>query len=187
MKKLKDLTVEQLKIVFDKNEKLRVEVFKDMFDCVDGIAIEILRNFDLKALSYEIDVSHFNHHCFIVKDRRSFAESLVDVNNMYGVLDEDSTQQLNRVIHLIDHFDDVEYDLSDVNYTRLDKRIDEVIDTLKNKLYKFIWDEYDAIYDDSNQLDYYLDFYSSERMSDDYYIDDNYILWEHIEYEKCYK
>ena len=77
--------------------------------------------------------------------------------------------------------------LSIDNDNRLQDRINELTDGLRIELFNAVRREYDACCDAENLINYFIDFYVNECMDDTYYINDNYILYQHIEYEKCYK
>ena len=76
--------------------------------------------------------------------------------------------------------------LSENNWERLENRIDELIEELENACYKRFMDEYEYCFDSKNQLDYFIDFYAAERMDNDFYVDENYIFFEHVNYVKSY-
>jgi hypothetical protein len=72
------------------------------------------------------------------------------------------------------------------NADLLENRIDELINGLKSEFLNKIVAEYNYCYDSENLKSYFLECYA-ENMNDSYYIDDNFVLYQHIEYEKCYK
>ena len=74
----------------------------------------------------------------------------------------------------------------DLNYERLENRINELIEELENACYKRFMLEYESCFDNDNQEDYFISFYSDARMEGDFYINEEFELFEHIEYERSF-
>lgn len=184
MKKLRDLTVEELKIVFDKNEKLKNEVFNESVEDVGYYISDIMSTFrDSADWCFSVD----QYDDFInVKNRALFIHYFTMAQKMFCILNPHDESILDKTYNLIDHFIDIADDLSDLNYERMYDRIGELVSYLTHTLYKFIRHEYDSCFDEDYQVDYFTGIYLDNHIDDSYYIDDDYKLWQHVEYEKCY-
>ena len=185
MKKLSELTTEELKKVYKNNQKIQDDVFDALVEDADFCVGEYLKNFERGALNYELSVSGYRDF-LTVKNVELFVEGLTISEAMYSWL-PDYVEKIDRLSALVDRYNEVGYTLSIDNDNRLQDRMEELTDGLRIELFNAVGREYDACFDAENSMNYFIDFYVYECMDDTYYIDDNYILYQHIEYEKCYQ
>lgn len=183
MKYLNELNSEELKLVFENNSKLQEEVFNDMFENANYWNEEYLSCWERGAIDYCIGWDRGTY--FEVKDRQGFIDGLKKAQKTFGFLVDEWNEKINYTEHLISRLNNLVY-WDEVNEERLNNRIDELIEKLETACYKRLMSEYESCFDSENQLDYFLEFYSSERMDDSFYVDENYTLYEHIDYVKSY-
>ena len=185
MKKLSELTTEELKKVYKNNQKIQDVVFDALVESANFWVGEYFENFERGALNYAFSVDGYGDF-LTVKNIDLFVEGLGISESMFMWL-PDYAEKIDRLSALIDRYNKICCTLSLDDENRLQDRIDELSDGLRIELFNAVRREYDACYDAENLINYFIDFYVYECMDDIYYIDDNYILYKHIEYEKCYK
>ena len=184
MKKLNELNIEELKLVFENNSKLQEQVFEDMFDNADFCCGEYLDCWNREGIDYCIGWDRGTY--FNAKDWGMFLEGLEEAQKTFCFLADNYNPLIEKAWKLYDKYTYHAYDFSDLNYERIENRLTDIIETLEDACYKRFMDEYEYCFDSKNQLDYFLDFYAAERMNTDFYIDEDYTLFEHIEYVKSY-
>ena len=185
MKKLSELTNEELKKVQKYNQKIQENVFDALVESANFCVGEYFENFERGALDYAFSVDGYGDF-LTVKNIDLFVEGLSISEAMFTWL-PDYAEKIERLSELVDRYNTVGYTLSIDDDNRLQDRIDELTDGLRIELFNAVRREYDGCFDAENLINYFIDFYVYECMGDTYYIDDNYILYQHIEYEKCYK
>ena len=184
MKNFKELSIEELELVFENNSKLQENVFDDMFDNANFWCSEYLNCWKNGSIDYCIGWDRGTY--FSVKDCGMFLEGLEKAQKLYGFLSDDYNHMIEKAWELYDKYTYHAYDFSDLNYERIENRLTDIIETLESACYKRFMNEYEYCFDSKNQLDYFLDFYSDARMNDDFYVDENYVLFEHVDYVKSY-
>ena len=182
MKNLKDLNIEELKLVFENNSKLQEKVFDDMFNNADFWCSEYLDCWESDGIDYCISWDRGTY--FKCTDKNSFLAGLEKAQEWYCFLADEYDKTIKCCRELINKT--YYLSLSETNLKRLENRIDELIEELENACYNRFMSEYEYCFDSKNQLEYFLDFYAAERMDEDFYIDKNYLLYEHVEYIKSY-
>lgn len=183
MKNFKDLSVEELNLVFENNSKLQEKVFEDMFDNADFCCREYLDCWKSGAIDYCIGWDRGTY--FRSKNNELFIDGLKKAQDIYCFLADEWNSKIDYVEHLITRLNNLVY-WDEVNEERLNNRIDELIEELETACYDRFMSEYEYCFDSKNQLDYFLEFYAAERMDADFYVDENYMLFEHVEYVKSY-
>ena len=174
MKKLSELTTEELKKVYNNNQKIQDDVFDALVESANFCIGEYLNNFERGALKYDLSVSGYGDF-LTVKNIDLFVEGLSISESMYCWL-PDCAEKIDRLSALVDRYNKVGYTLSIDNDNRLQDRIDELTDGLRIELFNAVRREYDACCDAENLINYFIDFYVNECIDDTYYIDDNNIL-----------
>ena len=182
MKKFDNLTVEELKKVFSNNEKLQDDVLQDAQDSVDFWVCEYMKCFDRGTLEYNIG---YPGHYMKIKNSCDFAQGLKELQRNFCYLSEESEKNIEYCDHLMQRYNNLYYN-DHKNAERLENRIDEIIEDLKSEFLHLLIREYDYCYDTKNLCEYFVETYA-DNLRGEYYVDDNYILYQHIEYEKCYK
>jgi hypothetical protein len=182
MKNFDILTTEELKKVFNNNEKLKNEVFDAAQDDASYWINEYLECFERGALECNIG---YPGDYIRVKDQYKFIQGLKQLQKDYCYLSEDDEKIMLYADHLIDRYNNLPY-YDDTNAARLDDRIEELTTILQSNFLRILVNEYNYYYDTDNLYNYFIESYA-DNLTDNYYIDDNFILYQHIEYEKCYK
>lgn len=182
MKKLHELTMEELKKVYEKNDKLQELVFNDMFDNAAFWCGEYLDCWK-KGIDYSIGWDRGTY--FKCTDNEYFIDGLKIAQKAFCFLADEWDEKIAYVERLIDRLDNLVY-WDEVNEERLTNRIDELIEELENACYDRFMCEFESCFDHKNQIDYFLDFYWDARMDEDFYINDDFELFEHVEYERKY-
>lgn len=186
MKKLNELNREELRRVFDENKALRGIVFDHAAENADFWIGEYLDCFEYGALDYSLDVSGYYNH-FRVKNFTKFLDGLENAQKTYCFLADEYNEIIKKAAALNEKYQNEHYyNLSDLNYERIEKRLTELIESLEAACYDVIRAEYDACYNDKYLFEYFIDGYLDEMNTDNFYVDENYKLFEHVEYEKTY-
>ena len=181
MKNFDILTTEELKKVFDNNNKLQNEILNAAQDDASYWINEYLDCFPRGAIEYNIG---YPGDYIRVKDQDKFIQGLKQLQKDFCYLSEEDEQIMLYADRLIDKFDNLSC-WDDKNAARLDARIEELIIILQTNFLRALVNEYNYYYDTKNLYDYFIESYA-DNLTDDYYIDDNFTLYQHIEYEKCY-
>lgn len=181
MKLFKDLNTEELTLVYENNRKLQEQVFDDMFETASFYCEEYLNCWKRGSIDYCIGWDRGTY--FTAKDRRGFIDGLRQAQRSFCFLADRWNEKIDYVDKLICRLDNLVY-WDYVNEERLNNRIDELIEELEDACYKRFMSEYESCFDNDYQLNYFLEFYSDARMDGDYYINDSYELFEHVEFER---
>lgn len=182
MKNFEQLTTEELKQVFNNNSKLQNIVYDAAIEDINFWVQEYFNCFERGALEYNIG---YPGNFITVKNNYDFIQGLKKLQKDFEYLPGDAKKDIKYCDHLMARYDALP--LNDYkNADLLENRINEIINGLKSEFLNQIVAEYNYYYDSENLKNYFLECYS-ENMSDNYYINDDYILFQHIEYEKSYK
>lgn len=184
MKKLNELNREELIKVFETNSKLQEKVFDDMFDNANFWNSEYLDCWQRGAIDYSIGWDRGTY--FESKDNELFIDGLKKAQETFCFLEDRYNTTIEYTEKLLNKLDYLYYNGSEENYNRLETRINELTEELENACYKRFMLEYETCFDNDTQEDHFISFYVYERMNDDFYINANYELFEHIEYERKY-
>lgn len=184
MKYLNELNLEELKEVYDKNQKLQEMVFDNMFEDANYWTDEYLRCWERGAIGYCIGWDRGTY--FEVKDRDGFLNGLKKAQESYCFLADTWNEKITYVEHLISRLNDLVY-WDELNEERLNNRIDELIEELEHACYKQFMSEYEHCFDSKAQVDYFINFFVDERTNENYYVNDDLELFEHVEYERSFK
>lgn len=187
MRTLNDLSVKELEKVLEKNNKLKEQVFNDMFDNAHTWNMEYLDSWKNKGIDYAMGYDRGAYfHC---TDEELFLDGLKKAQHDYGFLADEYNEVIEYAEKLMNRMENLDCDSKhyDANYERLADRLTELINELEYECYKRFMSEYESCFDNDYKKDYFVDFYMNARMDvEDFYIDDDYVLYEHIEYEKSY-
>lgn len=182
MKKFNNLTIEELKKVFNNNEKLQDEILQHAQDSAHYWINEYMNCFDRGTIEYNIG---YPGDYMIVKNSYDFIQGLKDLQKDYCYLSEDAEKNIKYCDHLMNRHNNLPFE-DYKNAERLENRIDEIINDLKNDFLNQLKNEYNYYCDSKNLCEYFVEIYADD-MNGEYYTDDNYILYQHIEFERCYK
>ena len=181
-KNIKDLSIDELKKVLDVNQKLQNEVYEDYQESEMYYITEILDNFKDSLSDWSIGFNNSNY--IKVKDDILFLESIKDVQADYCFL-ADADYNDKEIDDLIEKINKFNYeDMSEEEADELENFIGSKINKYKSLIINTFNQFTDT--DAEDVLSYFIEFYSDERLSEDCYIDDNFILYENISYIKSY-
>lgn len=186
MRQLKELNREELLKVYEYNEGLQEKVFDDMTESADFWLGEYLDCWERGAVDYSLDISGCYNY-FTVTDFGKFLTGLQKAQDSFCFLSDKWNPVIAKAWQLYEKYTYNAYDFSDLNYERIENRLTELIESLETACYSRVRDEYDYCFNEKNQMDYFLDFYIDTRTDDNFYINEDFELLEHIEYEKSYK
>lgn len=152
MKKyLSELSRDELKSLFDNNSLLRGVIWENAIDNVDFWISEKLSNFGRKN---DYCIGTYGTNYIRVKDVSDFLEWVKNCNYMFeefygleSLIDKAFT--LNEKL--------LYWDLSDDNYYRVEKRLDEICDILADQFIENCTNEYDYYYKDENLFSFWLE------------------------------
>lgn len=182
MKNYKDLTIEELELVFDNNEKLQDMTREAAIEDMDNFINEDMSCFSHKAISYNIGYtgSYIN-----VIHWEEFIEGCKGLQGRCEWFEGSTYAKVLYVEKLIEKWQAIPYN-DDTNNERIEKRIQELVEEICSSMLER-YEEYYSQYDDHETLkEYFIDIFS-EWFGDgrNLYVDGNYVLYEHI--EKSYK
>lgn len=152
MKKyLSELSRDELKSLFDNNSILRNEIWNDAIESVDFWVNEKLSGFGNKNFC---SIGTYGTNYITVKDVPDFLEWVKACNasfeEFYGLESLiDKAFTLNEKL--------LYWDLSDENYCRVEKRLDEICDILADQFIDDCTREYDWYYKDENLFSFWMD------------------------------
>lgn len=152
MKKyLQDLSRDELQALFDNNERLRVAIWENAIESVDFWIGEKLSGFGRKNF-YSIGTYGSNY--IKVNDISEFLEWVKDCNSVFCVFDglENLIEKAFVLYEKLRY-----YDLSDLNYERVENRLDEIVEMLSDCFLDDCNNEYDWYYDDRNLFSFWLE------------------------------
>ena len=177
---LRELNQDELKRVFENNNKLQVEVIEDIEESEMFWISEYLDPIK-KSLS-DWSIGFHNHNYIKIKDTRLFLEGLELIQESFELLRGSLTEEIKKVIEKLNVLYDMDY--NNRNYHNLEDWIDNKVECLANELVKSFNSLTD--YNSGDIESYFLDFYVEERMHKDFYIDRDFILYQDVAYTKSY-
>ena len=183
MKNFSELTLDELKVVFNNNSKLRDEVFDALFEDINMFNENYLDCWDSKAIDYIIGIEKGAY--FVVCDMKLFIEGLWKAQHNFGFLSQAYDELIAEADSLLCKLDE---NLSRKEADEVEARLDVLIGKLEKACFKQFMASYEDCYDRANLLDYFINFYADSRFDDNcYQVDDDYILYKEVRYTKCYK
>jgi hypothetical protein len=180
MRLLKDLTIDELKRVYLENNKLNELVFDSMMDDANFWVNEYLNCFEHGALLCEIG---YPGNWLTVRDNEKFVGGCKTVQRNFELFNRETFEKVLYCGKLFARWWIVQ---DEKNARRIDERIEELCEEIGDALLHRLVDEYEAVYNEGFQIDYFLNVWLDNIDADNYYIDKNYILYQNISYTKCY-
>lgn len=182
MKNFNNLNNEELKKVWENNSKLRQRVFEDMQDAAGYWCGEYLECWDCGAIDYSIGYDRGSYFRYVRMSK--FIEGLERAQKDYCFLSDEHNAVIAYCRKLYDKQDELYNNGDYINGDRVIERLEELLKELESECFKRFMSEYEATFDEEAQLDYFIDFYYHERMNDNFYLDEDFKLYERI--TKCY-
>lgn len=184
MKTLRELTNDELKVVFKKNDHLQHEVFNAMMDDAHYFNCEeILPCWKRNAIDYAIGYDRGAY--FQARDKELFISGLQNAQRSFCFLADEYDDSIADAAMLVLR---LKYgrDISEADEEAMEEQLDGIIEKLESACFERFMDEYRVCFEDDNLFDYFLNSYI-ETMTEECYVDDDYILYEEVSYTKCYK
>lgn len=177
-KYLKDMSVEELKKVFNSNEQLRNDILDDMID-TEMFYIDEYLSFIRDSLS-NWNIGVYDRNYITVSNLSGFIYGMEEMNNSIPVLIDEDTPLLTEALSILEEYRSV--DMYTDEYEELEENLSNIVDKLSDRFIYRISQGLEGCYNEEYQLDYFLEFYSEARLDGDRcYIDnEDYILKEYI-------
>lgn len=182
MRYLNELTIDELKRVYESNRGIRDIAFNLYSELIWGYVEEYTSEFDGRYVSIYFD--SYDYPIINVKDTYSFIDGLKSMQYKYGAFAEEEAKKITDFEILFDSLADYDYDSDE--YTDCETKIELAEKELVTMLTNRLRDELDAMYNEQYILDYFL--WEQEIIADsldNIYIDDDYIAYKTI--TKCYE
>lgn len=177
---LKDLEYNELKIVFDKNEKLKARLTDVATDIINYEISEYLYCFKNGVIDYNIG---YPGNYITVKNERLFIEGLKEIINKLDYFDDNVRLKINLCDAIYQIIDNNVY-YNEKNLTNLTAQINKIIEDLKEDLLFYLSRISNERYDDG-YLFTEIFLYDLNDVYENFYIDENYYLYE--DKTMCYK
>ena len=168
-----DLNREELKRVFENNEKLRSDIVEDMLDTEMYYIGEQLRYFNHSLSDWSIGV--YNRNYMNISDSVKFIEGIFKMESSIPAFIDDDKPLLEDSKRLHDKY--LNTNVYDDEFEEIEVKIDEIAKALADRLLQRFNEILEGCYNEEWQLDYFIDFYVDSRLDSDCYIEgDDYIL-----------
>lgn len=211
IKRISELTNEELKEVFAANSKLQENVLDDMIESEMYWVSEELDY--LKPSLNDWSIGACQHNYIKVGDSSEFIDNLLALQEDYGFFSDSKKHIITDTEALRDKFfnmegpseddfEDEEGELDEEAFDRavedyealeveVEDRYEEAVKELAEAVAHKYTERFDYFYTSEAQESYFLEFYAQERMDDTYYIDteadEPFELVEEVSYKKSYK
>lgn len=176
-RKISDLSIEELENIWNKSHKLQEKIFDD---CMEFATFEVDNCLYKFSGSYQIGSYCQGEHLEI-------SENISELNEYYNYHDgewfiEDIKPYFDKYTTLLEKLE-CDYNLSDENYCRIEKRKDELKNIINDILYKDFIDIYDYYMDKEHCFEYMSEFIDTY---DNFYVWEDNTLYEHIDFCREY-
>lgn len=180
MKTLSELTYEELAKVYDSNEKVQYNTYSHLYDIAMDDCMEIIGYWPSAAIDYEIGYGRGTF--FMWLDESGFIKGLQKVQENFGLLPSEHNFTIEKCALLISRLDKIS-ECDDKNFDRLTKRIDELATELADACYNEFTNRFEISDEDCKA--FFCECEADDMAAaDDYYIDDDYILYRDV--TECY-
>lgn len=181
MKKLTELTPEELKTLFHNNKHLQQVVLNYSQDDIFMYIGDILKPFE-KMHGVDYSISNYNDY-FTVKENAfcDFLEGVEEMQTAYCILSDDTFKQVTRALKKADFYTDIlegYQEVTNKTYNNLFKWFSGIVHIVTSEILKHCQDDIMYYYDNNNLCAYFLEMIDSF----DYFQTDGKKLYE----LKCY-
>lgn len=196
IKKLDCLDGKEFDIIYDKNSKIRDEVYQSVLYLVLWCSHEYLDCFDKNLFEYNFDCGSKNYfHCKEEGNFEDFINSLKCLQENYCFLTDTDFEKVLHTEVLIeeqkDYLQDLEFHPDNfpnpkevIEAKKRKVEIYKKIDNLEEAVTSRINDEFSILYDEQFLKAYFQENWENFLNNDTCYVDKNYIVYENI--VKCY-
>ena len=184
MKKLlnKITNNEELLKVYNNNEKLKTEVYNNWADDMMFWADNYLQIINDSLSNYSYSIYGMINNFITVKDEVLFVESCKKLQNDYCFFDDNMSKYLELISQKQSELYFMEYD--NKNYEQLKEWLVIKVEHIAKSFITNLNKNFKCTSLDLE--DYFINNFI-DNASNDYYINDNYELFKHIEYEETYQ
>jgi hypothetical protein len=176
MRKLNELDPQELENLFAVNEKLRSIASERAQENADFWVSEYLTGFrNLRGVDYNIGYPA-NYMTVRNTAYKDFLDAAKEAQENFGLFEEETANRIERALARVEIYDDATYgyyDMSSANFTRLEKWMDEQVETIAAELAARLETEYEYAYTDDAARDF-LEFIVDE-VGDKYETDGKYL------------
>lgn len=170
---LKDLNDEELRKVLEKNEKLSSKIYEDISEN-DMFCQENEFN-ELNIKKYVKMYDYYNSFYLKVTDTIGFFEN---VNTVYfDTKTEDIYKEAKKIYDR--YMNTINENIRKKNFDLLEEKVNDLCKSIENQLHEYEERRYSI----DDLIEELKECYDLEG----FYIDDDFVCYEHIEYEKCYQ
>ena len=185
-KEIRNLTNEELKKVFNANEKLQQEVMEDMEGSEMLWISEYLNCFKDSLSNWSI--GFYNRNFITIKDgaEYEFLQNTLEAQKNFCFLEDKFTNIIASLMKKYDKLDELWYvEGKQKEYDNLQIEIDEEFENIQNE----VLDQFNRMtnLNIEDAQNYFIEFYVDSRLDKNAYIDESFILYEDISYVKSYK
>jgi hypothetical protein len=185
MRYLSELSNDELLRVFEENSLLQERILQKYEEDVMDDVFEIITVLKRSLEDWNIGFSNYN---FIkIDDYFDFVDCIRDIVDYFGFLDDKDQQYLEDLEKRVKNYKEYEY-YDDEDGTIELNLCDEIEHILLPKVIS-VFNQITDIPNDEELREHFIEDCLYERFDniDHFSIDDNYTLYEHVEYEKSYK
>lgn len=188
---VEELNKEELKAVFNNNEKLRTDV---MEDAADGELNWVGEKLDyVRSYMSGWNIGAYDRSYIIVKNHRDFLEGLQTMDNEVPAFSDEKAKRIYEAVELCrqldetqDQLDELDWEDDEKAYNELEKEVEALteqfesdVEQLGDMLATQLQRDLEYCYEEDNALDYFLNFYVEARMDGHtYYVNGEFELFE---------
>ena len=158
-------------------------VLNDMFDNAAFWCSEYLDCWK-KGIDYCIGWDRGTY--FRILNEDDFLDGLEKAQKDYCFLADEYNETIEYCRKLVNRLDEIGYTLSIDNEDRLTNRKNELLEELENACYKRFMLEYETCFEKENQIEYFVEFYVDARLDNNFYVNEEFELFEHVEFVRKY-
>ena len=183
---INELNKDELTKVFEVNQKLHHDVMDDMQESEMFWVEEQMNILNPTLQDWRIGVNQNNYIIIKELEEDNFIMNFKDMQQTFKVFPDSDENEIQEAVELVNKYQDTDPYTEEFN--ELEDEIIIMAQELAYKLcqkYKKILDNYCTIH--SNILLHFLEFYADVRMDSNFYINNDFILYENVSYTKSYE
>ena len=176
---LSELSLDELKKVYDSNSKLQQNVQEDIEESVMYWISEYLNCFRNSLSDWSIGFYQHNYIRVREGSEKQFLEGLLTAQKDYGFLKDEFTPKIEKLIEDYNKLEELYYDNEmEEEYNKLEEETEKEIRKIKDEVINQFNRHTSG---DLDGREYFAEFYADSRLNEDeVYVDENYIMYETI-------
>lgn len=194
-----ELTIEEIKKVFNTNEKLRQEI---MEDAAEGEMFWVGEKLDyVRNYMSDWSVGAYDRSYIRVSDHRGFLEALQQMQLETPAFSDEKGKEIFEAVELCrqldetqDQLDELDWEEDEEAYNEVEAKVEALteqfesdVEGLGDMLATELQRDVEACYNEDNALDYFINFFVDERMEVGMWVNEKYELFKDVSYVKSYK